>query len=647
VRCLAITALVVAAACRGPNYPAVPGDTNLTVSAVTIAPRAGEHLDLSYKVVITNLGLRAKSLTLPARDWNPYRLAEDRRRLAAFLMENGRFEAAVDAPQLAWNPAHTSVAIAWTVHEGPAYTIGSVEIRGAPPELVDELKKLVPFGPGDRVDMPVYRPLRFALANKLQEHGYGHARGYSRAFVDRDAKTVAWFYYLDPGPPTTIKSVTVEGNAHVPTDAVLARAGLAPGQPYSTVAAHRAELALLDSGSFASVNVTSDADVPHLPEWPEFGGVLAPEQIGADGALVPRPLPAELAVRVSVVESPRDQLRGEVGVEADPTRLDTFTSARVILRDLFAPQHHLVLAGSAGYGWIFNDDHRAEGFYGSALAQYVHSLDVTDLRFTARWRDVLYPWAMLRELVAGPGLHRTLAPGIFVDGDAFLRFGRQLDQPMLAMAPAELELAPARDATGLDLEASVIADRRDDRVEPTRGWLLGATASYSPGGAVGDHRWLQLTGDARGFVPIADAWSIGLRASGGWVGLGGDGGIPLGPRLFGGGAYGMRGFGRDQLSPAVGAVLVGGRSLVESSAELRWLPFRKQVGAAMFVDAGQAGAGANPFETGISVAAGAGFRLRLWYVPIAIDLAYRAIDSDRADLAWNRVLAFLRVGEAF
>jgi translocation and assembly module TamA len=117
--------------------------------------------------------------------------------------------------------------------------------------------------------------------------------------------------------------------------------------------------------------------------------------------------------------------------------------------------------------------------------------------------------------------------------------------------------------------------------------------------------------------------------------------------LFGGGAYGMRGFGRDQLSPAVGAVLVGGRSLFESSAELRWLPFRKQVGAAAFVDAGQAGAGANPFADGISVAAGGGFRLRLWYLPIALDLAYRVIDSNHADLAWNRVLAFVRVGEAF
>ena len=96
-------------------------------------------------------------------------------------------------------------------------------------------------------------------------------------------------------------------------------------------------------------------------------------------------------------------------------------------------------------------------------------------------------------------------------------------------------------------------------------------------------------------------------------------------------------------------MLVGGRSLVEASAELRWLPFRKQVGAAAFVDAGGAGAGANPFADGVSLAAGVGARLRLWYLPIAIDLAYRVIDDTAfaTDGGFDRVLAFVRVGEAF
>ena len=658
-------AFMAAGACRDPRYPIVPGDTKLGVTRVTIVPRAGEHLEVDYAGLLGNLGLRAKALLTPERGWNPFRLAEDRRRIAAYVMEHGHYEGSVDEPELVWNGAHTSVAVSWPVHEGPAYRIGSVEIVGAPAEQLAELTALLPFRAGARVDMVAYRPLRGVLADHLQAAGWGHARGWSRAFVDRSAKTVAWFYYLDPGPRTKVGSVMVEGNVYVPTRSVLVRAGLAPGQPFSTTEARRAELALLDTGAFASVNVVTDADVLHLPEYPEVGGQLAVDQVDPAGALVPRALPAELLVRVVVVEAPQTRLRGEVGVEGDPERLDVFTSARTVLRNLFAPQHHLVLAASAGYGWIVGDDHRAEGAYGSALVQYVHPLAVTDLRVTARWRDVLYPAALLREVVVGPGLHRTLAPGVFVEGDAFFRFGRQLDQPMV-VATRELELAPSRDATGLELEGSVIADRRDDRVEPKQGWFLGATGSYSPGGPLGDHRWLRGTGDARLFLPLGAAngtWSLALRASAGWLGLANDQGIPLGPRFFGGGAFGMRGFGRDQLSPALCAVgvpgcdrvLVGGRSLAEGSIELRMLPFFKQYGAAMFVDAGGAGAGGNPFAEGLAVAAGAGVRLRLWYVPVAFDLAYRIVDtnhtvgaqSSSSSGAWDRVLGFVRIGEAF
>jgi outer membrane translocation and assembly module TamA len=93
--------------------------------------------------------------------------------------------------------------------------------------------------------------------------------------------------------------------------------------------------------------------------------------------------------------------------------------------------------------------------------------------------------------------------------------------------------------------------------------------------------------------------------------------------------------------------LVGGRSLVESSVELRLLPFRKLYGAALFVDAGSAGAGTNAFEDGISVATGLGARIRTWYLPIGIDVSYAVVRETTTALEWDRFLVFFRIGEAF
>ena len=648
-----------AAACHTAPPPVVPGHTEISVTSVEVEPRAGEALAVNYEPLLEELGLRAKTAIRPERTFNEFRLAEDRRRIKAYLDAFGRFDAEVDDPELRWSDDHQKVGVTWHVHEGAPYTIGSVEIVGAPTEYEPTLRAMVPFKVGDPIDLETYRPLRRALAEKLQDAGFGHARGYSRTFVDQDKKTVAWFYYIDPGPQTKVGSIKVEGNHKIPADQILERIGLAPGAVYSTAAKRRAELALLDTGAFASATVLSDADIQSgPPEHPDTGGALAPEQVDADGKLVPRQLSESLAVRVVVVEAPSRQLRADAGLEADPTRVDAFAGARVTLRNLFAPQHHLVLEGNAGYALRASENDPAKGFYGSALAQYLHPGFITrnlDVRVTGRWRDVLYPSAMLREIVAGPGIRSTLAPGVFVDLDAYYRFGRQLDLPALdAMSAAELSMPTDRDSRGAELVASIMADRRNDRVEPTAGWLLGLSGTYSPGGPLADHRWLQLVGDARGFVPLTDAWSFGARASAGEVLAAGDNGVPLGARLFGGGAYGMRGFGRDRLSPAACAegamtcdVLVGGLSLVESSVELRYLPFRKLYGATVFVDAGGAGARANPFDHGISAAVGLGGRLRTWYIPVALDVSYRVVEENRFGGALDRLLVFFRIGEAF
>jgi outer membrane protein assembly factor BamA len=649
-----IGALAIAAGCQHQARPTVPGDTGTAVASVSVAGEDGASLSVPVKPLLEGLGVRKGSLIRPERELNPYRLAEDRRRIATYLQSLGRFDATVSAPRI--DRRGDAVGITWIVREGPAYTISDVAIARAPAELEAELDALIPFGPGDPVDINVYRPLRRALAGKLQERGYGHARVYSRTYVDRAAKKVIWRYTVDAGPRTTVGSISIEGARNVPAEVIRERLGIRVGDAYSTAAKKAAELSLLDTGAFRTAVVLTDADVlAGPPEFPETGGAGA-DRIDAHGDLIARDLDPEVDLRVVIVEAPSRQLRLEAGVEADPARLDAFAGFKTIFRNAIGPQHHITAEARAGYGWRISDPEDPTGAYGEARVRYLRPGAVGrdgDLRITGELRHRLLPTAASRELSAGPGLRRTLADNLFVDVDAVYKrsteLGLDIDGADVNDDRDDLALSAEPYSEGAELAASIVYDSRDDRVEATRGRMLAGTATWMPGGPLGTHSLVAVSADGRQLFGLSSSWSLGLRASGALIAAHGDSGVPLGARLFGGGAYGFRGLGRGELSPAAGEELVGGLSLIESSIEARWLPRRALYGAAAFVDLGGVGAGRNPLADGASAAVGLGARLRSWYVPISIDASYRLLDRDELvdPISLGAYSLFFRIGEAF
>lgn len=662
----ALCVLAPLAACHHERPERVPGETDVTVSKVTLRGAGGAELALAHGELFMLLGLRPGSLLVTHRYFNEFRLAEDRRRIASWWQSYGYFDVEVAEPALEWAPDQKSVAVTWTVSEGVPYHVASVEIRHAPEEHAAALARLVPFRVGDGIDLEKFRMGRHEMAWHLQRLGFGHAGVFSRAWVDRDKKVVHWVYFVDRGPRTRIGQVSVEGNHKIPEEKILWRADVRPDDPYSLELKESIERDLLDTGAFASVVVKpTNAQIERvLPgERPDPGGVLAPEQVDENGELLPRKLEDHIDFRLVVVEAPSRQLRLRAGAEADPTRGDLYTGGSLWLRNLFGAYHHLVLEGRVGYGVLWSgDEDESSGAYGEALVRTVHAglfARLWDGRLSGRFRDRLYPGFRTRELAGGPGLHTRFGKDVFFDLDALYRFEKDVGFGPFTAATRDARELPSDDTSrGAALELSLSWDARNDRVEPTSGHFLGLTGAWSPGGALGTRRSLLLAPDARLFLPVGESASLGLRSSWGFVLGASDAGVPPGQRLFGGGAFGMRGFGRDRLSPsapcdaaanACDDELTGALSLMESQAELRFLPFRKSFGFAGFVDAGAAGAADNPFEDGLSLAAGLGPRLRLWYVPIALDFSYRFLRESELESAkpFDPYFVFLRIGEAF
>ena len=91
--------------------------------------------------------------------------------------------------------------------------------------------------------------------------------------------------------------------------------------------------------------------------------------------------------------------------------------------------------------------------------------------------------------------------------------------------------------------------------------------------------------------------------------------------FFAGGGGSVRGYGYRTIGVPVGPEVIGGRSLIEASAELR-ARVTKSIGVVGFVDAGYVGAESFPdFDEELKVGVGAGLRYQTGLGPIRLDLA--------------------------
>ena len=640
-------------ACKTPR-PAVPGHTPYAVADVLFN---GATIGLGELPV--KLGMRAGNVLIPSQNYNVYRAQEDKRRVLAYWKTRGYLDATVEGPLVVKDEANQEVVVTWKITEGERYRIGSVAVEGAPEHLRQRLEETVPFKGGDVVDdVQAWRLHRVTMSELMRANGFAHAETFSRLFIHKEKRRIHWIYYIDAGPKTRVGDITIVGAHKIPKATILHRLGLRKGDPYDHSVRARAHMDLLDMGSFNVVRIEDNVDneflIGALP--PDLGGTFRPGHVGADGKVLPRSLSADVNLRVHVQEAPAHKGRLGLGASADMGRLDGHISFKNEFRDLFGATHHLNLGGRMAYGWLFDGAANDPlGFYGQGTIRYdtpgvfIRNLD---LRVYGTWREQLREGYRNRGLRTGVGFRTSLSVRSFLDVDLAYRLEWPEGLPALnddQRSTARLDMA---DLSAPELKVSFVWDGRDNRVEALSGSLLALDAAASPWG--GSHGYASLGLNARTFLPLGNAMAIGVKGHGRWVFDLNDSGLPPAVRLFGGGSFGMRGYGQNGLTSMLTECIgdkcrlwgVGALSLFEASIDFRWLPFRKQFGANAFVDVGGASTTANPFDKGVSVAVGLGARVRLWYVPLSLDLGYRVLEPEELSehSSW---LFFMRLGESF
>ncbi len=197
----------------------------------------------------------------------------------------------------------------------------------------------------------------------------------------------------------------------------------------------------------------------------------------------------------------------------------------------------------------------------------------------------------------------------------------------------------------ISLPAYASYDSRNDLLNPTHG--IQARLDTAP--------YFDTLGSGSGFIKSLGTAStyfafpgtyepvIAVRGALGSIAGAAHDNIPADVRFYAGGGSSVRGYGYQELSPERNGELIGGKSLLEVSTELRFKA-TDMFGGALFLDGGNAYASEYPdLEENLRWGAGAGVRYFSDFGPLRLDVAVplNKQDSDRA------FQLYVSLGQAF
>ena len=582
---------------------------------------------------------------------DPYLLAADTERIRIAYWKRGFFEARVTTRIERSGHAQTVV---FAVVEGRRAAT-RVEIAGLPPELaLPRDRALVELGDGAPFDYEAYDAGKLALKTAVEDAGYAHVEVPATVLADAAAATATVRYAIAAGVRSRFGAIRVTGTARPQlVTAVRRRLAFATGDRYSTTALERSQAQIYELGRFTTVQLVPDRSGGETIDVTVELAEANRHEFHAGGGLGAEDGIYELRGRAgySVVPASHPLLTAAIGLRGALTTPDFGAiepKARVLASlqrlDLFLPRVRGELAGGIDY---------------QTVEAYTWTGETARLGLGAplgpSWLQLHLGWLFQRVDFTLSGEQRDI-----------LAASPPTCDPLAPPCPTYGERLRITDAAGRTrrqilgaYQASIIADLRDNSLDPRRGAHLDLRATAGTRLAGGRLEYLQLTPELRGYVSLGDV-VVAARARVGAI----LGDVPVTERYYSGGTTGQRGFAPRRLSPiATGivddqprSVVIGGAGLIETGVELRrhlgtvWsLP----IGANLFLDGGDV---TETFEQldpwNLYWAVGAGLWSKvLGDLKFHIDLGYRLnrTESDplsattlRSKVAWQ-----IGVGEAY
>ena len=207
----------------------------------------------------------------------------------------------------------------------------------------------------------------------------------------------------------------------------------------------------------------------------------------------------------------------------------------------------------------------------------------------------------------------------------------------------DVALAETNNFYLVSLPQSLTYDNRNNALDATRGFLLDTHVEPFFDVSGESSSFLRTEASAQTYHALNQKTTLALRVKAGSIIGPATLEIPATKRFYAGGGSSIRGFGYQEVGPIRNGEPAGGRSVVESSAELRF-KMSDTLGLVAFVDAGNVGDKSLLDVQHPSVGAGGGIRYYTDFAPLRLDLGVPLTNKDKASSSYQ---LYISIGQAF
>lgn len=527
--------------------------------------------------------------------YSKQKLSADLEALRSFYMNQGYMDFSIDSTQVSITPDKRDIYITVSITEGEKYTVSDVKMAGEMLIPEDELRKLVTVESGEYFNRQKITESSKAVGDRLGDDGYAFANVNAVPEVDKEKRTVAFTFFVDPGRRVYVRRINLTGNTRTRDEVLRREMRQLESAWYSGSKIERSKQRLDRLGYFSDVNV----ETPAVPGTTD-----------------------QVDMNVNVTEKSTGSVMFGAGL----------SSAEGVVLGVTINQANFLGTGNRVSAQV--NTGKVNTTYSLSFVDPYYTTDGISRGFNVYRKDV-------DASSLNVGSYKTSSYGVGVnfgvplnERDSF-SYGLTVDYTDLSLSSTSSTRylkycdfnTSGCDNTTLRLDLGWAHDTRDNVLYPNKGVLQRINAEFGLPGL--DQEYYKLSYQHTWYKDLTKTFTLMLNGEAGIGGGYGGKDLPFFKNFYAGGVTSVRGFDTSSMGPRAfdtgtsNDYAVGGTRRVVGNAELFFpvpgMKDNKQLKLSAFVDGGSVWGGEDNTMTGCS---GASDCLRFsagmgvsWYSP--------------------------------